>query len=82
MGNGMTTLARATAIADLYGAAAYGAIAGVAGALTTAARAAAPFTAAVYAGLVGYSALLWTLAAIAVVAAWLAYGAERRLAQS
>jgi predicted MFS family arabinose efflux permease len=82
MGNGMTTLARATAIADLYGAGAYGAIAGVAGSLTTAARAVAPFAAAVYSGLVGYTALLWTLAAIAVIAALLAYDAEYRVARS
>jgi predicted MFS family arabinose efflux permease len=82
MGNGLTTLARATAIADLYGAGDYGAIAGVAGAMTTAARAAAPFTAAVYADLVGYTTLLWTLSAIALVATALAYDAERRLARA
>ena len=46
MGNGMATLARATAIADLYGSGAYGTIAGVAGGMTTAARAAGPFAAA------------------------------------
>jgi hypothetical protein len=77
MGNGMATLARATAIADLYGAAAYGAIASVAGAMTTAARAAGPFAAALYAALVGFTALLWTLSALAVAAALLAYRAER-----
>jgi MFS family permease len=43
MGNGMATLARATSIADLYGAAAYGTIASVAGAMNTAARAAGPW---------------------------------------
>ena len=62
MGNGMATLARATAIADLYGAGAYGTIASVAGSMTTAARAAGPFAAALYAAAVGYTALLWTLA--------------------
>jgi MFS family permease len=72
MGNGMATLARATAIADLYGAAAYGTIASVAGAMNTAARAAGPFAAAVYAGAVGYAGLLWTLAGLAVIAALLA----------
>ena len=72
MGNGMATLARATAIADLYGAGAYGTIASVAGGMTTAARAAGPFLAAVYAAAVGYTALLWTLVALAVVAALLA----------
>ena len=63
MGNGMATLARATAIADLYGSGAYGTIAGVAGGMTTAARAAGPFAAALYAAAVGYTTLLWTLAA-------------------
>ena len=72
MGNGMATLARATAIADLYGAAAYGTIASVAGGMTTAARAAGPFAAAVYAAAVGYTALLWTLVGLAAVAALLA----------
>jgi len=76
MGNGMTTLSRATLIADRYGAAAYGTIGGVAAAFTTGARAAGPVTAAAYAALVGYTSLLWTLAALATVAAALAYRAE------
>jgi MFS family permease len=76
MGNGMGTLARATAIADLYGAGAYGAIASVAAAMTTTARAAGPVAAALYAAVVGYAALLWTLAGIAVLAAVLAFRAE------
>ena len=76
MGNGMTTLSRATLIADRYGAAAYGTIGGVAAAFTTGARAAGPVTAAAYAALVGYTALLWTLTALAVVAAALAFRAE------
>jgi MFS family permease len=79
MGNGMATLARATAIADLYGSGAYGAIASVAGSMTTAARAAGPFLAAVYAAAVGYTTLLWTLSAITVMAAALAHQAERRV---
>jgi predicted MFS family arabinose efflux permease len=78
MGNGMATLARATAIVDRYGAAAYGTIAGVAGAMTTAAGAAGPFAAAVYATAVGYTTLLWTLAALALAAAALAHTSERR----
>jgi MFS family permease len=84
MGNGMATLARATAIADLYGSGAYGAIAGVTGSMTTAARATGPFAAALYAGAVGYTGLLWTLAGLALVAALLAHRAERaaRPAQS
>jgi predicted MFS family arabinose efflux permease len=76
MGNGMATLARATAIADRYGGAAYGTIGAVAGAGTTVARAAAPVTAAIYAAALGYVALLWTLAGIAAIAALLAYRAE------
>ena len=77
MGNGMATLARATAIADHYGSGAYGTIAAVAGSMTTAARAAGPFAAALYAAAVGYTALLWTLAGLAVAAAALAHEAER-----
>ena len=77
MGNGMATLARATTIADLYGSDAYGTIAGVAGGLTTSARAAGPFAAAIYAASVGYTALLWTLTALALAAAVLAHRAAR-----
>jgi MFS family permease len=76
MGNGMATLARATAIADLFGAGAYGTIAAVAGAMTTGARAIGPVAGAVYAAVLGYPALLWTLAALALVAAALAWRAE------
>jgi MFS family permease len=76
MGNGMTTLSRATVLADRYGGAAYGTIGGVAGAVTTAARAIGPVTAAAYATLVGYTALLWTLAALGLAAAALAFRAE------
>jgi predicted MFS family arabinose efflux permease len=75
MGNGMATLARATSIADLYGSAAYGTIASVAGAMTTTARAVGPVAAALYAAAFGYVALLWTLAGLACVAAMLAYRA-------
>jgi MFS family permease len=76
MGNGMATLARATAIADLYGPAAYGHIAGVAASATTGARAAGPFAAALWAAAVGYPALLWTLVGLAAAAAALAFTAE------
>ena len=76
MGNGMATLARATAIADAYGAHAYGTIAGVAAALTTGARAGGPVAAAVFAAAFGYAALLWTLAALAGLAAALATSAR------
>ena len=76
MGNGMTTLARATAMADLYGQRAYGTIGSVAAFLTTSARAAGPVAAAVWAAAVGYQALLWSLAALAAAAVPLAYRAE------
>ena len=76
MGNGMTTLSRATRIADRYGTGAYGTIGGVAASFTTGARATGPVAAAAYAELVGFPALLWTLAALAAAAAALAYRAE------
>lgn len=76
MGNGMTTLARATVIADRYGAGAYGTIGGVAASVTTGARAAGPVAAAAYAAVAGYTALLWTLAGLATIAAALALRAE------
>ena len=81
MGNGMGTLARATAIADLYGAQAYGTIASVAASMTTAARAGGPVAAAVVAAAVGYDALLWSLAGLGAAAALLAFRAERLAAQ-
>jgi MFS family permease len=76
MGNGMGTLARATAIADHYGAKAYGTITSVAASMTTTARAGGPIAAALLAAAAGYEALLWTLAGIAGLAAVLAYRAE------
>jgi len=82
MGSGMALLARATVIADRYGSAAYGAIAGVAASVTTAARAAAPVAAAVWASVVGYEGLLWTLAALAALAVLLGAQAERAHARA
>jgi MFS family permease len=78
MGNGMSTLARATSIADLFGPGAYGTIASVAAFVTTAARAVGPVAAAVYAAAFGYVALLWTLVGISMLAACLAYRAEQK----
>jgi MFS family permease len=77
MGNGMATLARATVVADRYGAASYGAIASVMGAGTMSARAVAPVTAAAWAAAVGYTSMLLTLSALAALAALLAFAAER-----
>jgi MFS family permease len=82
MGNGMATLARATAIADLYGGGSYGTINSIVAAGTSAARAAGPVAAAVYVAALSYGALLWTLAAIATVAAALAYRAEQQAGAS
>ncbi|MGZ8647755.1 MAG: MFS transporter [Solirubrobacteraceae bacterium] len=77
MGSGMAILARATVIADRYGSAAYGAIAGVAASVTTGARALAPVAAAAWASVVGYETLLWTLAGLAGVSVLLGIQAER-----
>ena len=79
VGNGMATLARATAIADLYGGASQGTINSVAAAGTTGARAAGPVAAAVYAAAAGYGSLLWTLVGISAIVAFMAYRASGRL---
>jgi hypothetical protein len=83
MGNGMATLVRATAVADAYGSAFYGSIAGLAAACATGARAVAPVAAA--GGSVafnGYEPLLWLLVAGSLVAALSAWHANQRLASS
>lgn len=70
MSNGMATLLKATVVADLYGHASYGAIAGLVGSFTIAAEAAAPFAAALIAlAPGGYTTLLGVLAAAAAAAA-------------
>jgi predicted MFS family arabinose efflux permease len=68
MGSGMAILARATVVADRYGSQEYGAIGGVLAAVTTGARAVGPVAGAAWASLVGYEALLWTLAGLAALA--------------
>ncbi len=81
MGNGMATLVRATALADAYGSAFYGSIAGVAAACATGARAVAPVAAAgVYVAFGGYKPLFWLLVVGSVLAAVTAHHANRRLA--
>jgi predicted MFS family arabinose efflux permease len=82
MGNGMVTLARATAIADLYGPGAYGLIGGVAASATTGARALGPVVGAAWAVVVGYSALMWSFVGLALLAAAMAYVGETRHAES
>jgi hypothetical protein len=49
LSNGMSTLARATAIADLYGGMGYGTIASLAASMSTTARAGGPIAAALLA---------------------------------
>jgi predicted MFS family arabinose efflux permease len=71
MSNGMSILSRATVLADRYGQAIYGAVAGVAAATTTAARALGPVAAAAFAGLVGNTTMVWTLSGLALLAATL-----------
>jgi hypothetical protein len=74
MGNGMATLVRATAVADAYGPAFYGSVAGVLAACATGARAVAPVAAAgAYVAFGGYVPLLWLLVAGTVLAAFSAH---------
>ncbi len=81
MGNGMVTLVRATALADAYGSAFYGSIAGVAAACATGARAVAPVVATgAYVAFGGYKPLFWLLVAGSFAAAAAARQANRRLA--
>jgi MFS family permease len=80
VGNGMATLVRATALADAYGPASYGSIAGVAAAFATGARAVAPVAAAgAFAAFGGYQPLLWLMAVGAVLASGSARLANQRL---
>jgi MFS family permease len=80
MGAGMATLVRATMIADAYGSAFYGSVAGVTAACATGARAIAPVTAAgLHVMFNGYRPLLWLLSAGATFAALAARRANDRL---
>ena len=68
--NGMTTLVRASLVADLWGRAHYGSIAGALSVGATLARAAAPVSIGLaYEVLGGYRAILVTLAVLSVLAA-------------
>jgi sugar phosphate permease len=83
MGNGMATLIRATSIADAFGSAFYGTIAGIAAAFALAARAVAPAAAAgASVAFDGYKPLLWLLVAGSIVSALSARQAYRRLTMS
>jgi MFS family permease len=69
MGRGMSTLLRATLVADLFGATNYGAIGGVLSACTTVATAAGPLVAGLLFDLSGnYDRLLFGLVGLAAVA--------------
>ena len=83
MSNGMATLARATTVADLYGAERYGALAGVVAAGNTGARAVAPVAAALLLGLTGeWAVVLGALVVCSALAAVAGYEAVRRLETS
>lgn len=78
VGRGMSTLLRATLVADLYGATHYGAISGVLSGCTTVATAAGPFAVGLMFDATGsYRTLLWVLTAVAVGATGLAALVER-----
>ena len=78
MGRGMSTLLRATLVADLFGATNYGTISGVLSAFTTVATAAGPLFAGVIFDLTGdYEQMLRVLLVLAVVATVSAAWVER-----
>src|SRR6185369_17670152 len=67
--NGMATLARATIVAEIFGAANYGSISGAMSVGSTMARAAGPVVSSLLlAALGGYPPVFWMLAATLVVA--------------
>ena len=78
MGQGMSTLLRASRIADVFGLAAYGGISGALALCTTLARTAAPVgVALLYTFLGGYEPVFWLLALAALAAAVYGFTAER-----
>jgi predicted MFS family arabinose efflux permease len=80
LGNGMATLVRATALADAYGAAVYGSVAGAAAACATGARAVAPVAVAGgYVAFGGYTPVIWVLAGGLALGALSARLANQRL---
>lgn len=81
MGQGMSTLVRASKVAEIFGLAAYGGISGALALCTTLARTLAPVGAALlYDGVGHYEPVLWCLAAAAVGAAASGLRAERSAA--
>ena len=80
MTNGMATLARAAVLGDLFGTAGYGTIAGVAAALSTTTRAAAPVAVGVGVALAGsYAMPLVVLAGLSTLAVVAALAADRHI---
>jgi cyanate permease len=78
MGRGMTTLLRATLVGDLFGARHYGSIGGVLAFCATAATAFGPvFAGVLYDAVGGYTAVIWVLIVMAVIAAGAASQVER-----
>jgi hypothetical protein len=79
--NGIMTIVRGTAVPDLLWVEGYGAINGALALPATAAKAAAPFAAAlIWAAAGGYEAVLWTIFAgslLAVLGFWLAAATAR-----
>ncbi len=81
MGRGMSTLLRATLVADLFGASHYGTLSGVLSACTTVATAAGPLVAGLMFDVAGnYTRVLVVLVVLAVVATALAARVERPVA--
>ena len=78
LSRGMYTLVRATLVAQLFGTRSYGAIAARLALGSMVAQAVGPLLgSAIHAAPGGYSTMLWTMAASAVVATLLAAGIER-----
>ncbi|MBI5880467.1 MAG: MFS transporter [Chloroflexi bacterium] len=77
MANGMSTLVRASSLAEYFGPANYGTISGWVGLFTTLARAAGPLGAGLmYTAFHGYLPVFWTLAGAALISAVAFYMAD------
>ena len=80
--NGMSTLARATSLAETFGSRNYGSIAGAIALAANGARAAGPVGASLmWAAMGGYVPVFWTLAACLVLASVMMLTTERRMSR-